>query len=207
MPLKYCGSLRFSDSEIPPAKAQRRQVRRGRKNILANGFHHFSPTFAAFAFFAGDIPSFRRGCSPTRRTFFPSAVWENACTTMLESFRGLRKFSVVRNPPRRGFTRAKSPSSETFSFYLCAFASLRLCSGHALREIFRFFWLRLRRARAIVSSFHSLCLVANMDQGSGARRERQRRLNSAERRRDVIETFLRRLHEQENRFVCLARIR
>ena len=199
MPLKYCGSLRFSDSEIPPAKAQRRQVRRGRKNILANGFHHFSPTFAAFASlretFRVSVAAVRRQGEP----FFPSAVWENACTTMLESFRGLRKFSVVRNPPRRGFTRAKSPSSETFSFYLCAFASLR--------EIFRFFWLRLRRARAIVSSFHSLCLVANMDQGSGARRERQRRLNSAERRRDVIETFLRRLHEQENRFVCLARIR
>ena len=202
MPLKYCGSLRFSDSEIPPAKAQRRQVRRGRKNILANGFHHFSPTFAVFASlretFRVSVAAVRRQGEP----LFPSAVWENACITILERFRALRKFSVVRNPPRRRFTRAKAqstPSSETFSFYLCAFASLR--------EIFRFFWLRLRRAGAIVSSFHSLCFVANMDQGSGARRERQRRLNSAERRRDVIETFLRRLHEQENRFVCLARIR
>jgi hypothetical protein len=49
VPLKYPGSRRFSDSEIPPAKAQRRQVGSGRKNILANGFHHFSSTFAAFA--------------------------------------------------------------------------------------------------------------------------------------------------------------
>ena len=201
MPLKYCGSLRFSDSEIPPAKAQRRQVRRGRKNILANGFHHFSPTFAAFASlretFRVSVAAVRRQGEP----FFPAQSGKMRVLLCLKVFAACANFpsSVTLQDGDLLAPSRKTPSSETFSFYLCAFASLR--------EIFRFFWLRLRRARAIVSSFHSLCLVANMDQGSGARRERQRRLNSAERRRDVIETFLRRLHEQENRFVCLARIR
>ena len=131
MPLKYCGSLRFSDSEIPPAKAQRRQVRRGRKNILANGFHHFSPTFAAFASlretFRVSVAAVRRQGEP----LFPSAVWENACTTMLESFRGLRKFSVVRNPPRRGFTRAKSPRRQVRKLLVFTFAPLRLCGRYS----------------------------------------------------------------------------
>jgi hypothetical protein len=35
-------------------------------------------------------------------------------------------------------------------FFFAAFASLRLCSGHALREIFRFSWSRLSRARSFV---------------------------------------------------------
>ena len=201
MPLKYCGSLRFSDSEIPPAKAQRRQVRRGRKNILANGFHHFSPTFAAFASLR---ETFRVSVAAVRRqgeAFFERS-WGQACTTMLERLRGLRKFSVDWHLKTGIYSR--QVRRQVRKLLVFTFAPLRRVT---LREIFRFFWLRLRRAGAIVSSFHSLCLVANMDQGSGARRERQRRLNSAERRRDVIETFLRRLHEQENRFVCLARIR
>ena len=44
--------------------------------------------------------------------------------------------------------------SEVFGFLLCAFASLRLCSGHALREIFRFFWLqRKSRGASVVNAF------------------------------------------------------
>ena len=45
--------------------------------------------------FAGEIPSFRCGCSPTGEPLFPSAVWGKACTTILESFRGSRKFFVA----------------------------------------------------------------------------------------------------------------
>jgi len=61
------------DSDISPAKAwfdklttlskfegQRRQVRRG-KIFLTNDFH----VFCGLCAFAGDIPSFGCGCSPT----------------------------------------------------------------------------------------------------------------------------------------------
>ena len=46
---KFYGSRRLSDSDMPPAKAQRRQVRKDKKNILTKDFHVFSPTFAALA--------------------------------------------------------------------------------------------------------------------------------------------------------------
>ena len=46
---KVSGDRRLSDSDMPPAKAQRRQVRREKTNILTKDFHVFSPTFAALA--------------------------------------------------------------------------------------------------------------------------------------------------------------
>ena len=38
---QICGERKFSNSEIYPAKAQRREVRRGKSNILTNYFHYF----------------------------------------------------------------------------------------------------------------------------------------------------------------------
>ena len=46
---KFSGDRRRSDSDMPLAKAQRRQVRREKTNILTKDFHVFSPTFAALA--------------------------------------------------------------------------------------------------------------------------------------------------------------
>ena len=46
---KFSGDRRRSDSDMPLAKAQRRQVRREKTNILTKYFHVFSPTFAALA--------------------------------------------------------------------------------------------------------------------------------------------------------------
>jgi hypothetical protein len=51
---------KFSDLEIPPAKAQRRQVRRRRKIFLRILLTIFSD-LSGLGVFAGDIPSF--GCS------------------------------------------------------------------------------------------------------------------------------------------------
>jgi hypothetical protein len=38
---QICGERKFSNSEIYPAKAQRREVRRGKSKILTNYFHYF----------------------------------------------------------------------------------------------------------------------------------------------------------------------
>jgi hypothetical protein len=46
---KFSEIQRSSDSDIPPAKTQRRQVQRKKINILPKDFHHLSPTFAALA--------------------------------------------------------------------------------------------------------------------------------------------------------------
>src|SRR3989337_230153 len=46
---KFSGDRRLSDSDMPLAKAQRRQVRREKTNILTKDFHVLSPTFAALA--------------------------------------------------------------------------------------------------------------------------------------------------------------
>ena len=46
---KFSGGRRLSDSDMPPAKAQSRQVRREKTNIFTKDFHVFSPTFAALA--------------------------------------------------------------------------------------------------------------------------------------------------------------
>ena len=127
MPLKYFGSLRFSDSEIPPAKAQRRQVRRGRKNILANDFHHFSPTFAALASLR---ETFRVSVAAVRRQanlFFPGqsgkkrvllslrisaacanflpvcAPWKTGASDFLPPRRQARKGNSLFSDPRIGF--------------------------------------------------------------------------------------------------------
>jgi len=46
---KSSGDRRLSDSDMHLAKAQKRQVRREKTNILTKDFHVFSPTFAALA--------------------------------------------------------------------------------------------------------------------------------------------------------------
>jgi len=46
---KFSGDRRLSDSDMPLAKAQRRQVRREKTNILTKDFHVLSPTIAALA--------------------------------------------------------------------------------------------------------------------------------------------------------------
>jgi len=96
---KCSGDRRVSDSDIPPAKAQRRQVRNR---------CHFDPWEKSFldsscplgmtgiarhlCAFARDNPSFGCGCSPTGEPLFPSVVWGKACTTIAANLRGSRKF-------------------------------------------------------------------------------------------------------------------
>jgi hypothetical protein len=46
---KFSEIQRPSDSDIPPAKTQRRQVQGKKINILPKDFYHLSPTFAALA--------------------------------------------------------------------------------------------------------------------------------------------------------------
>ena len=105
--------------------------------------------------FAGDNSAFGCGCSPTGEPLFPSEVWEKACTTMAQSFRGLRKFCKSRKFSDSDIPRAKSPRRQDakvrkfFGCLLCAFASLRRAQA-SLREIFRFLWLRLCRAGIFV---------------------------------------------------------
>jgi hypothetical protein len=69
---KFSGNRRLSDSDMPPAKAQRRQVRREKINILTNDFHVFFPTFAAFAslreIFRVSVAAVRRQA----KLFFPA---------------------------------------------------------------------------------------------------------------------------------------
>jgi hypothetical protein len=43
----FTTSQRLSDSDIPPAKAQRRQIRRRGINIITNDFHPYFPAFAS----------------------------------------------------------------------------------------------------------------------------------------------------------------
>ena len=73
------------------------------------------------------------------RTLFPSGVWEKACTTMLESYRGLRKFfrrSIITDIRRKTFSprrsrRTRRPDNERTSnpeknvFFLRALRVLR----------------------------------------------------------------------------------
>src|SRR6201981_2415358 len=69
-------------------------------------------------------------------------------TTILHNLRETRKFFASRNSRIRLFLAPRRQVQK--SFLLCAFASLR--------EMFRFFWLRLRCARVFVS-FVVKCLL------------------------------------------------
>ena len=62
-------------------------------NSLSETYHRYRPTFAALAplreIFLVSVTAVRRQGEP----FFPSAVWENACTTIIENLRSSRKYS------------------------------------------------------------------------------------------------------------------
>ena len=49
----------------------------------------------------------------------------------LKVFAACANFSVVRNPPRRGFTRAKSPRRQVRKLLVFTFAPLRLCARYS----------------------------------------------------------------------------
>ena len=55
--------------------------------------------------FAGDTPKMGCSCSPTDEPLFPRPVWEKACTTVIESLLGVRKFSED-SPQRAQRTRS-----------------------------------------------------------------------------------------------------
>jgi hypothetical protein len=65
----------------------------------------------------------------TGKPLFPCEVWEKACTTMLDSLRGLGKFSKIRNISDSDIPPAKAPrtpsSDKYFFFFFAAVASLR----------------------------------------------------------------------------------
>jgi hypothetical protein len=122
VPLKYSGSRRFSDSEIPPAKAPSSE---GKDKIFSQMIFTILSDLCGLCVFAGDIPSFGCGCSPTGEPLFPSGVWEKACITIAQGFCGLRKFFDRPSPLKTGnYSRQDAKFGFVFS-YLRAFASLR----------------------------------------------------------------------------------
>ena len=123
---KFSGDRRLSDSDMPPAKAQRRQVRkrchfdRREKSFLdpshSLGMTGMGSSPLRLGAFAGDSSAF--GCAVRQQgePLFSSAVWEKACTTIVEIFRSLRKFCKSRKLRIRIFL---APSRQVFeSFWL-----------------------------------------------------------------------------------------
>ena len=101
---KFSGDRRLSDSDMPPAKAQRRQVRkrchfdRREKSFLdpshSLGMTGMGSSPLRLGAFAGDNSAFGCGCSPTGKPLFPSEVWEKACSlsqNLLHPFDHLRR--------------------------------------------------------------------------------------------------------------------
>ena len=86
---------------MPPAKAQRRQVRkkchfdRREKAFLdpsySLGLMGMGSSPLRLCAFAGDNSAFGCGCSPTGEPLFPCEVWEKACITMLQDLRATRE--------------------------------------------------------------------------------------------------------------------
>jgi hypothetical protein len=121
---KFSGDRRLSDSDMLPAKAQRRQVRKRchfgrREKFFLDPSHSLGMTGIGssplrLGAFAGDNSAFGCGCSRTGEALFPSEVWEKACTTMAQSFRGLRKFCKSRKFSDWDIPRAKSPRFGSF---------------------------------------------------------------------------------------------
>ena len=75
---KFAGRRTPSDSDMPLAKAQRRQVRKKQITVLKR-VHFLLFDLCALA---RDNPAFGCGCSPTGEPLFPSAVWEKACVLL-----------------------------------------------------------------------------------------------------------------------------
>ena len=120
---KFSGDRRLSDSDMPPAKAQRRQVRkrchfdRREKSFLdpshSLGMTGMGSSPLRLGAFAGDNSAFGCGCSPTGEPLFPSEVWEKACTTMLRFFAACANFARVGN---FGFGYSSRQVAKTPSF-------------------------------------------------------------------------------------------
>jgi hypothetical protein len=69
---------------------------------------------------------------PVRRQgepLFPSVVWEKACTTMLESFRAVRKFSLIM--PDADVSRQGAKAQSLEDLFPLSFASLRLGESYS----------------------------------------------------------------------------
>ena len=97
---KFSGDRRLSDSDMPPAKAQRRQVRKRchfgpfgqaqgklREKSFLDPSHSLGMTGMGssplrLCAFAGDNSAFGCGCSPRGEPLFPCEVWEKACVTI-----------------------------------------------------------------------------------------------------------------------------
>jgi hypothetical protein len=142
---KFSGDRRLSDSDMPPAKAQRRQVRkkchfdRREKSFLdpsySLGLMGMGSSPLGLCAFAGDNSAFGCGCSPTGEPLFPSEVWEKACTTMAQSLRGLRKFCKSRKFSDSDIPRAKSPRRQRSEVFWLLTLRLRVPSA-TLRTCF-----------------------------------------------------------------------
>jgi hypothetical protein len=150
---KFSGDRRLSDSDMPPAKAQRRQVRKKQIAVLKRAHLLLSDLCAL----ARDNQVFGCGCSPTGEPLFPSAVWEKACTTTLEDFPGSRKFfrSKVSGYSSRQDRQGRQDSEFIFSF-LCDLCVL--CAKNFFVSFVRFvvsyfsqIWLRRSRAGTFVT--------------------------------------------------------
>jgi len=76
-----------------PQRRKARQVRREKMNYLEEYFLPLFSDLCGLGVFAGDIPSFGCGCSPTGEPLFPSAVWGKAGIAMHKILRNWRKFS------------------------------------------------------------------------------------------------------------------
>jgi|GEM_PF-4138142 len=128
----YIKTLGVEGSRIRKFLPQRRQDAKFRI-ILRSTTKHTNdtktrklsgPNFRVFRAFRGSIFGCR--CAPTGKPLFPTPVWEKACTTIDESFRGLRKFFASRRPVGFGYaSRQVTPSSEINFFSLRPLRSLR----------------------------------------------------------------------------------
>ena len=161
---KFSGDRRLSNSDMPLAKAQRRKVRRGKINILTNDFHVFSPTFAALAslreIFRVSVAAVRRQAnlflpaqSGKKRVLLRLKVFATCANVPIHETSRIRIFL----PPRR---EEREVRINVFSFSLRPLPFDPAQGGEfieptSLREIFRFFWLQLRRARPFVVNSHS----------------------------------------------------
>ena len=144
---------------MPPAKAQRRQVRkrchfdRREKSFLdpshSLGMTGMGSSPLRLGAFAGDNSAF--GCAVRQQgePLFSSAVWGKACITMLENLRTTRKLMTTHNisdseiPPAKA---RRAPSSDNYFLCgLCVFAG----------DISDFFWLRRSRAGFFATSLEN----------------------------------------------------
>jgi hypothetical protein len=136
---------------MPPAKAQRRQVRkrchfdRREKSFLdpshSLGMTGMGSSTLRLGAFAGDSSAFGCSCSPTRRTsFFQRSLGESVYYYASRFARQAQILWPHKTSQTRRFLPPRGEERQVrITIFFAAFASLRLRSGHALREIFRIF--------------------------------------------------------------------